>query len=120
MQPARHEHGADAEARRAGNIGIDPVADCQNLAPRHGAPCQCADGLKRKQIDRRVWLAGINDATPFLLVEGSERAGAIDELVAAFHQMIGISADHRELPRGKRAHEPDIVVRRLGLVVEET
>jgi len=31
MQPARHEHGIDPKAGRAGNVGIDPVADGKDL-----------------------------------------------------------------------------------------
>ena len=36
MQAARDEHGIDAEARRAGDVGVHAVADGKNLARRHG------------------------------------------------------------------------------------
>ena len=94
-----------------------PMARTWSLAML--SPARAAMVSSARAIDRRMRLAGIEHAAPYSLIERRERAGAIDEAVAALDQMIGIGADHGELPRGECAQEPNIVVRRLGLVVEQ-
>jgi hypothetical protein len=34
MQSARHEHGVDAKSRGTGNVGVDAIADGENLVLR--------------------------------------------------------------------------------------
>ena len=77
------------------------------------------DGLVGKLVDRRVGLAGIDHLAAILGIDLRERAGAVDEFVAALDQMVGIGAEHGELPIGKLVQQTLIVLRRLGLVVEQ-
>ena len=82
-------------------------------------PASARDRLLGKLVDRHVGLAGIDHLAAILFIDLRERAGAVDEVVAALDQMIGVGAEHGELASGKLAQQALIVLRRLGLVVEQ-
>ena len=70
-------------------------------------------------VHLNVWNARVRDIPSRPVYGVGERSGAIDEAVAALDPMVGIGADHRQLPRGERFEQRGIVLGRLGLVVEQ-
>ena len=64
-----------------------------------GRPLHALDGGERALVDRQVRLAGIDDLAALGRIVGGQRAGAVDELVAALDHEVGIGADHRHAAR---------------------
>ncbi len=84
------------------------------------AAAELRDLTLRRGVDRRMRLADEDRLAAELVVEPRERAGAVDEPVAALDDDVGIGADHRKPARDEALKQRAVVVRRLGGVVEET
>ena len=120
MYAAGDEQRIGARCNAAGNIGAHRIANRQGACRRD---CRLAYFMGHREdaiVDRRTRLAGPDYFAARLLIALRDCAGAIDQVVAAFHDKIGIGANH---VKPLSAHAPDqlaIVIRRLGLVVIKT
>ena len=65
----------------------------------------------RLLVDRAIRLAGIDHVAALGGIAVGDRAGAIDEMLAALDHDVGIGADHRQLARAHRRDDVVVVVR---------
>ena len=119
MDAVGDEQGVEPGRGGAGEIGAQRVADRQRPRRRDRRAAQRRDPLQRRRVDRPMRLAGVDRLAAERLVELGERAGAIDELVAAMDDEIGIGADHRQPALDECRESVGVILRRLGRVVEQ-
>ncbi len=117
--PDGHEQEIDADRARALEIGAHRIADRQHAARRDPAPGRGFRLRQRHVVDRPIGLAGIEHLAAHGGVEIGDRAGAIDQPVAALHHHVGIAADHEQLARQHGFEPGAVVLRRLHVVVVE-
>ncbi len=108
-----------ADRRGAGDVGVDAVADGEQVRRLGASRTQRLERGERQLVDRQVGLARIGHRAAEPLVGARERAGAIDETPAALHGNVRVGADHRKAARSARGERLGVVVGRLALVVEE-
>ena len=93
----------------------------QHAIERHrGGAARRGGRSQRGLIDRRVRLAAIEHFATERRIGIGERAGAIDQGVAALDDHVGIGADHEQRAPPHRREHVAVIVRRFDGVVEQT
>src|SRR5260370_742848 len=112
-----YEQTGDSEGDRALEIGPHRISDrqhalvCRRLAARRFGDAQCL------LIDRSMGLTGIDDGAACGSVKIGNRARAVDKLIAALDDDIGIGADHGQPAYAHLLDELVVILRRLDRVV---
>ena len=114
MDTRRDEHRVDADASRAGDIGVQRVADGQDAAPLDAAECRQA-----RLVGGGVGLAAVRGGAASALIGRRQRAGAGQQALAAHDRVVGIGAHHRQAAGQRRGEEVLVVGDGLGVVVEQ-
>ena len=97
MNAPGDEERVESRSGGARDIGLHPVADGEHAALVERRAARPLRKRQRPIIDRRIGLAGVDDRAANLLVPARERAGAIDERLAAMDDDVRIGADHRHV-----------------------
>src|SRR5919202_1426546 len=99
VDAAGDEQAVDAKTVSAGKIGAHGIADRQHMAQLGRMAAAFGGERHRALIDRTVRLAVEYDLAAELAIEFGDRAGAIDQTVAALDDDVRIGADQRHLAR---------------------
>src|SRR5205814_4365943 len=118
MDAAGHEQAIDPETVSAGEIGAHGIADRENPVEWNRVTLPLGGKLDCALIDRPVRLAVENHLAAELAIEFGDRAGAIDQPVAALDDDVGIGADQPQPAFAGLHHHAAIIVRLLGPVYE--
>ena len=87
---------AHACCRRALDVGPDPVADGEHRLLCERPPLEPRECSERHVVDGQIRLAGVGDLSADPRVGLCERAGAVDDAVAALDGEVRVGADHGE------------------------
>ncbi len=117
MDAGGDEQAIDPERDRTLEVGAHRVADRQHAAMRGVAAARLRRRGHRLVVDRAIRLAGIDHVAALGGIAVRDRAGAVDQVLAALDHDVGIGADHRQLAREHRRNDLVVVVRALGRVV---
>ena len=118
MNAADHEQAVDPERLRAGKVGPHAIADRQHAVQRRRLAARCGGQRHRAIVDRTMRLAVEDHLAAEFAIQFGDRAGAIDQPVAALDHDIGIGADERQVARARLHHHRAVIFRAFGLVVE--
>ncbi len=114
-----HQQAVEAHGAGAGDVGVHSVADGQHAVEIERIFARALQKPEGHAVDRRVGLAGLLDFAAQNLVAFGQGAGAIDQLVAAIDDKVGIGADHRQVFRPQGDEDIFIIGRRLDRVLDE-
>ena len=78
MNAARDQERVESRPRRAGDVGLHPVADGQNPPIVDRSAARSFRERQRAPVNRQVRLARVNDLSAQRLESGGQRASAID------------------------------------------
>ncbi len=99
MNSLGDQQAVHAHVDGAGYVGMDGVADGEDAIDGERFPPSLFEEANRHAIDRLVGFSRLFDFAAQLLVTFGQRAGAIDQLIAAIDDQIGIGANHRQIFR---------------------
>ena len=102
----------------AQNVGDDAVADTEDAGAVDRATHEGFRLGEGQGVDRAVGLAGHGDPAAERFVDIGEGAAAVDDPVAALDDAVGVGADQLQIAGGGLGQLFDIVLGRLGLVVD--
>ena len=119
MNSCGDEQRVDAKVGRALQVRAHRIPDRQHPPPIVAAAARALGQRQRLLVDRSIGFAGIEHLAAGGGVAVRDRAGAVDQPVAAFDHHVGIGADHQQRARAHARDQLVVIGGRLDRVVVE-